>query len=241
VVAATSDTTAGAGAGVHAPAPAGTLSSRQRQGLSAVAAAAAAACSNSDANAKHSSKPKGRSKQKRASRSKQKQQQQADEGAAAWEEDAISEEDDDAAQQQQHLVYDAALHSLTGRPLPASSAMDLGDNLRLMYSSRQVVPVVLPPNSAPIPLALVELQEDVVCRVDGDTTLYTQPSYAGKELVELESEAHVYERAGGTCRVAGANISRAVRMSKMMYLNGTTVFQLDADEWDTLALQTLGE
>jgi hypothetical protein len=41
--------------------------------------------------------------------------------------------------------------------------------------------------------------------------------------------------------VAGANISRAVRMSKMMYLNGTTVFEPDADELDTLALQTLGE
>jgi hypothetical protein len=74
--------------------------------------------------------------------------------------------------------------------------------------------------------------------------VYTQPlgpSYAGRELVELESEAHVYTRAGGTCRVASGNISRAVRMSKMMYLDGTTVFELDANEWDTLALQTLGE
>jgi hypothetical protein len=71
--------------------------------------------------------------------------------------------------------------------------------------------------------------------------VHATQSYAGKELVELESEAHVYERAGGTCRVAGANISRAVRMSKMMYLGGTTAFELDADEWDTLALQTLGE
>jgi hypothetical protein len=58
--------------------------------------------------------------------------------------------------------------------------------------------------------------------------------------VELESEAHVYERAGGTCRVAGANISRAVRMAKM-HMNNKIVFELDADEWDTLALQTLGE
>jgi hypothetical protein len=108
--------------------------------------------------------------------------------------------------------------------------MDLGSNLRLMYSSRQVVAFVLPPDSAPIPLALVELQEDVVCQVDGYTTVYTQPSYAGRELVELESEAHVYKRAGGTCRVAGANISMAVRMSKMMCSGGTTVFELDADE-----------
>jgi hypothetical protein len=30
-------------------------------------------------------------------------------------------------------------------------------------------------------------------------------------------------------------------MSKMMYLDGTTVFELDADEWDTVALQTLEE
>jgi hypothetical protein len=78
----------------------------------------------------------------------------------------------------------------------------------------------------------------VVCQVHDvtmhdDTTVYTQPSYAGKELVELESVAHVYRRAGGTCRVAGGNISRAVRMSKMMCLDGTTVFELDADEWDT--------
>jgi hypothetical protein len=186
---------------------------------------------------KHSSKHKGRSQQRRASRSK-RQQQQADEGEAAWEEDAASEEEDDDAAEQQ---YDPALHSLTGRPLPAASAVDLGNNLRLMYSSRQVVAIVLPPESAPIPLALVELQEDVVCRVEGNTTVYTQPSYASRELVELESEAHVYERAGGTCRVAGANISRVVRMSKMMYQGTTTVFELDADEWDTLALQTLGE
>jgi hypothetical protein len=69
---------------------------------------------------------------------------------------------------------------------------------------------------------------------------FTKPSYAGRELVELEQEVHVYERAGGTCRVAGANISRAVCMTKM-YSEGRTVFVLEADEWDTLALQTLGE
>jgi hypothetical protein len=33
---------------------------------------------------------------------------------------AASDEDGDAAEQQQDLVYDPALHSLTGRPLPAS-------------------------------------------------------------------------------------------------------------------------
>jgi hypothetical protein len=64
---------------------------------------------------------------------------------------------------------------------------------------------------------------------------------ASHSYAVVESEARVHERAGGTCRVAGANISRAVRMSKMMYLGGVTVFELDADEWDTLALQTLGE
>jgi hypothetical protein len=109
--------------------------------------------------------------------------------------------------------------------------MDLGNNLQLLYTSRQVVAIVLPPNSAPIPVALVELQEDVICRVDGSTAVFTQPSYAGKELVELESEAHVYERAGGTCRVAGANISTAVRMAKM-HMNNKIVVELDADEWD---------
>jgi hypothetical protein len=82
---------------------------------------------------------------------------------------AESEEDGTAGEQQEDLAYDPALHSLTGRPLPASSAMDIGNNLRLMYSSRQVVAIVLPPDSVPIPPELVELQEDVVCRVDGDT------------------------------------------------------------------------
>jgi hypothetical protein len=74
----------------------------------------------------------------------------------------------------------------------------------------------------------------------GPMSAFTKPSYAGRELVELEQEVHVYERAGGTCRVAGANISRAVCMTKM-YSEGRTVFVLEADEWDTLALQTLGE
>ena len=58
--------------------------------------------------------------------------------------------------------------------------------------------------------------------------------------MELEDEVHVYERAGGTCRIAGANISRAVSMAKM-YSDDRIVFVLEADEWDTLALQTLGE
>jgi hypothetical protein len=121
--------------------------------------------------------------------------------------------------------------------------------MQLLYASRQVVAILLPPDSAPVPVALVELQEDVICCASSSSSsssnsssssvALTKSSYAGRELVELEQEVHVYERAGGTCRVAGANITRAVCMTKM-YSEGRTVFVLEADEWDTLALQTPG-
>jgi hypothetical protein len=112
-----------------------------------------------------------------------------------------------------------------------------------MYRSGQVVAIVLPPNSAPIPVALVELQEDVTGS-SSSSVVFSKPSFAGRQLLEVQEEVHVYERAEGTCRVAGANISRAVGMSKMYLTSesgGRTVFALEADEWDTLALQTLGE
>jgi hypothetical protein len=193
-----------------------------------------------------SSKQPRNSKRKPASLKHQQAQQHADESDAAWE-DEDGGTPELGAGEQDAAAYDPALYSLTGRPMPPPAAIDLGNNMQLLYTRRQVVAIVLPPNSAPTPVALVELQEDVICCASsssssssssGSGVAFTKPSDAGIELVELEDEVHVYERAGGKCRVAGANIRRAVRMAKM-HSNDRTAFVLEADEWDTLALQTL--
>jgi hypothetical protein len=115
-----------------------------------------------------------------------------------------------------------------------------------MYKSAKVVAIVLPPNSASIPVLLGELQEDVTgsSNSSSGSIVFSKRSFAGRQLLEVQEEAHVYDRAEGSCRVAGANISRAVGMTKMYYSSASgdrTVFVLEADEWDTLALQTLGE
>ncbi|WIA33899.1 hypothetical protein OEZ86_006998 [Tetradesmus obliquus] len=120
-----------------------------------------------------------------------------------------------------------------GRAIAAFAAVNLGGNKLLMFKSGRVVAIVLPPNSASIPVALVVLQDNVTGSSSSSGDIVFSKRFAGRQLLEVQEEAHVLDRAEGSCRVAGANISRAVGMTKMYYTSTSgdmTVFVLEANE-----------
>ena len=82
----------------------------------------------------------------------------------------------------------------------------LADGSLVKYRCGQVVAVVLPPYAASVPLALVELLEDVICTREGDQDVYVKASFLGRELEEMASDLHHYKRVEGECRVGGATL-----------------------------------
>ena len=104
---------------------------------------------------------------------------------------------------------------------------------------------MLPPDAVSVPLALVEILEDVVYTREGESEVFVKGSFRGCELEEMISEMHHYVRFTGECRVVGGNMARAVRLSKFLYHKDAKrqhmAYVSEADEWDSLALLTLGE